>query len=514
MANERRQYIRKQIHKRGKNQYKLWATVNNILLRTAMPSMPDSTDLPFLCASFPTFFVDKIEKNRLKFCTDNRKPKFIPPPEIKCHLTCFEPATSEEVRKLILTSPTKTCALDLLPTSLLKSCVDVLLTPITNIVNLSLKSGVFPDTLKLSHITPLLKKPPLSKDDMTNYRPVSNLNFISKLLEKIIANRIRSHLQSNDLLNRYQSAYRPMHSTETALLKVQNDLLRNLDDGKTTVLLDLSAAFDTLDHSGEEWGSRVVVNTAAVHARVRGSVPCLGGLKETKMFFPHPRVKVIIVGRLRDREVTCSASDRQGSNFESCVWRTVSSHHPQEVLPAQFSLYVYKGGLKPDSFHYHSGDISMLENWYGISGNALLWFASYLMDRQQMVKVKECVGEPFQTKYGVPQGSVLGPLLFTLYTIPLSKIISRHNVCHHLSADDTQIYITLFKSEPEMLLALLQDCLLDVCDWMRSSKLKLNPDKTEVLLFGTKLHRKEFMKHFPAKVLDQEITPTDSARNL
>ena len=89
-----------------------------------------------------------------------------------------------------------------------------------------------------------------------------------------------------------------------------------------------------------------------------------------------------------------------------------------------------------------------------------------------MVKVKECVGEPFQTKY----------------------------VCHHLYADDTQIYITLSKSEPEMSLALLQDCLFDVGDWMRSSKLKLNPDKTEVLLFETKLHRKEFMKHFPAKL--------------
>ena len=102
-------------------------------------------------------------------------------------------------------------------------------------------------------------------------------------------------------------------------------------------------------------GPRVVVSTAAFHARVRGSVPGLGGLKETKMFLPYPRVKVSIVGSLRDREVACSASDRQGSNFESCVWRTVSSqssHHPQEVLLAQFSLYVHKGGLKPDSFHF------------------------------------------------------------------------------------------------------------------------------------------------------------------
>ena len=104
-------------------------------------------------------------------------------------------------------------------------------------------------------------------------------------------------------------------------------------------------------------GPRVVVSTAAFHARVRGSVPGLGGLKETKMFLPHPRVKVSIVGSLRDREVACSASDRQGSNFESWVWRTVSSqssHQPQEVLLAQFSLYVHKGGLKPDSFHFFS----------------------------------------------------------------------------------------------------------------------------------------------------------------
>ena len=102
-------------------------------------------------------------------------------------------------------------------------------------------------------------------------------------------------------------------------------------------------------------GPRVVVSTAAFHARVRGSVPGLGGLKETKLFLPHPRVKVSIMGSLRDREVACSASDRQGSNLESCVWRTVSSqssHHPQEVLLAQFSLYVHKGGLKPDSFHF------------------------------------------------------------------------------------------------------------------------------------------------------------------
>ena len=98
-----------------------------------------------------------------------------------------------------------------------------------------------------------------------------------------------------------------------------------------------------------------MVSTSSFHARVRGSVPGLGGFKETKMFLPRPRVKVSIVGSLRDREVACSASDRQGSNFESCVWRTVSaqsSHHPHEVLLAQFSLYVHEGGLNTNLFHF------------------------------------------------------------------------------------------------------------------------------------------------------------------
>ena len=105
-------------------------------------------------------------------------------------------------------------------------------------------------------------------------------------------------------------------------------------------------------------GPRVVVSTAAFHG-VRFPVSAVR--KKQKMFLLHPRVKVSIVGSLRDREVACSALDRQGSNFESYVWRTVSSqssHHPQEVLLAQFSLYVHEGGLKPDSFHFLDREVA------------------------------------------------------------------------------------------------------------------------------------------------------------
>ena len=113
------------------------------------------------------------------------------------------------------------------------------------------------------------------------------------------------------------------------------------------------------------------------------------------MFLPHPRMKVSIAGSFRDREVACSASDRQGSNFESCVWKTVSSqssHHPQEVLLAQFSLYVHKGGLKPDSFHFIRIDLVQLGEYmsdrsdttYGpIIGPGLIYMLIYLFAKSR-----------------------------------------------------------------------------------------------------------------------------------
>ena len=162
----------------------------------------------------------------------------------------------------------------------------------------------------------------------------------------------------------------------------------------------------------------------------------------------------------------------------------------------------------------HSSIIELLSGWYGISGTALNWVRSYLSNRVQRVKLLDKLGEPFKTDYGVPQSYVLGPLLFTLYTTPLSSVISRHNICHHLYADDTQIYLSLSKTDPEMSLSLVQQCLQDVSNWMIASKLKLNLDKSEIILIGTKAQRDKFNKYFPTKLLDQDVTLTDSARNL
>ena len=132
----------------------------------------------------------------------------------------------------------------------------------------------------------------------------------------------------------------------------------------------------------------------------------------------------------------------------------------------------------------------------------------------QRVKLPDKFGEPFKTNYGVPQGFVLGPLLFTLYTTPLSSVISRHNICLDLYADDTHMYLSLAKTELQMSLSLVQQCLQDVSDWMIAIKLKLNPDKTEFILISTKSQRDKFEKYFPTKLLHRDVTPTDSARNL
>ena len=150
-----------------------------------------------------------------------------------------------------MSSPTKSCILDPWPTCLVKDCVDILVKPITQLLNFSLSEGIFPQDFKKAIVLPLIKKSSLPKNNLKNYRPVSNLNYISKLLEKVVANQLKTYLSVRNLHNPKQSAYREGHSTESALLSVGNDIRLNLAKGESTalVLLDLSAAFDTIDHT-------------------------------------------------------------------------------------------------------------------------------------------------------------------------------------------------------------------------------------------------------------------------
>ena len=143
------------------------------------------------------------------------------------------------------------CSLDPIPTGLLRDLLPTLAPVIADLVNASLSSGKFPSDLKSAIVQPLLKKPSLDPDVLKNYRPVSNLSFISKVIEKVVAARLLDHMTENGLMDPYQSAYRKGHSTETALVRVHNDIVSAVDKGMGVclILLDLYAAFDTVDHT-------------------------------------------------------------------------------------------------------------------------------------------------------------------------------------------------------------------------------------------------------------------------
>ena len=189
-------------------------------------------------------------------------------------------------------------------------------------------------------ISPLLKKSNLDVNEFKNYRPVSNLPFLSKIIEKAVASQLNDHLNKNRLFEEHQSAYRKCHNTETALVKISNDLLLSADnkDVSILVLLDLSAAFDTIDHC-------------------------------------------ILLNRLRES--------------------------------------------------------------FGLDGTVLNWLKSYLTERKQCVKIDNYFSSELHLPFGVPQGSVLGPLLYTLYTVPLGCIIKKHNLNYHFYADDSQLYLSI-----------------------------------------------------------------------
>ena len=316
--------------------------------------------------------------------------------------------TEDQVTKIITNSPSKSCSLDPWPTFLVLDYLDILITPITSIINASLEQGKCPNFFKQAHVTPILKKSSLDEEVFKNYRPVSNLNFISKILERVAAVQLQTHLDEAGLMTGFQSAYRKHHSTESALLNIQNDILLNMAKGSVTALtlLDLSAAFDTIDHT-------------------------------------------ILLDRLN----------------------------------------VY----------------------YGISELALGWFKSYLSGRAHSVKISSTLSYPAVLHYGVPQGSVLGPILFSLYTNPISSIIHSHsNINYHFYADDTQLYITLSPENFSHSIQKRKNCLNDIPNFMFANKLKLN----EFILIGSQRNRNKLLPHFPINILGNQVSPAQSVRNL
>ena len=417
LNSTKKDYIKNKIEN-AESSKDLYKICDKLLNREQKAILPSHDCAQSLANTFVNYFNEKIEliRNNLETSLNSSTDQVPDSVSIFCGVSFeqFNVVSEADIRKIISSSPTKSCALDPIPTWLLKQCQDQLAPVLTTIVNASLSCAEFPTELKKAFLTPLIKKIILDCEIFKNYRPVSNLSFISKLVERVVCVQLVEHLKSNNLYEIFQSAYRQLHSTETALLRVQNDLLQAVDNegGAILVLLDLSAAFDTIDH--------------------------------------------------------------------------------QKLL-------------------------NLLNQSFGIRGVALKWFESYLKDRTQTVQIGSCTSTPVTLKYGVPQGSVLGPILFTMYTTPLGNIIRKHGLNFHLYADDTQLYISFqpgVSVSKETAISCLEACIKDIKIWMTNNLLKLNDDKTELIVITTHSNTSQ-NQHIGINIGDSLITPSrEPPRNL
>ena len=281
--------------------------------------------------------------------------------------------TSTEVRNVIASLKNSSSGHDEFPPFVGKSCVDAFIEPLTHLINLSLRSGVFPSELKLAKVVPIFKAGDTSA--INNYRPISVLSFFSKVFEKIVYNHVLDFIDDNNVLYDYQYGFRHSHSTQQAIIALVDRITKSLDKGHIaiTILLDLKKAFDTVDH-------RILLR----------------------------------------------------------------------------KLYAY-----------------------GIRGALLKWFESYLTGRTQYVAFNGTNSDIHYVKCGVPQGSILGPLLFTLYMNDIcgvSKLLFTL-----LYVDDTCVMLS--GKDLNDLIAVLNVELISLCDWLKSNKLSLNTQKTFFMVF-------------------------------
>ena len=392
LANQKKKlYVNRMIENANGNPRVLYQQVNRALDRKQGKMLPEiSESIEELAKSFNEFFVDKIARIRsgIPLCS---LPAMQQSNGIQ-GFNEFEPATIEELEGIIKDTGIKTSPNDLLPQQLYKENIDILMPVILNLVNLSLSTGNV-EGVKLADIIPLLKDDSLDPNVLKNYRPVSNLCFLGKIIERVVLNRLNEHLTRQGLHCPEQYAYKKDHSTETLLIKITNDLLIAADEKSATVvmLLDLSAAFDTVDHN---------------------------------------------------------------------------------LL------------------------LTILEKEIGIGGTVLKWFRSFLTGRSQRIRLGKVTSDVIYIMFGVPQGSVLGPVLFNLYIRSIYSYVKRLGFNIMGYADDHQI-LKSFKtqSESEILNVQLQNCFESIKRWMNTFFLQLNDSKTQIIVFGPRNVLNEMQIH-------------------
>jgi len=201
-------YYSEKVNACGRNAKGIYQITKHLLGDTGPPTLPNGGSPKEIAQTFSNFFTQKIESIRNELQSSaNPLPHLSDLSTVVSEpLVAFVPASQEEVRAIIEKSPDKSCELDPVPTWLLKQCLDELLPLVTNIINTSMEESYVPKDFKCAHIRPLLKKPGLDPDTLKHYRPVSNLPFISKVVEKVVDARLERHLVTNSLHEVSQSA--------------------------------------------------------------------------------------------------------------------------------------------------------------------------------------------------------------------------------------------------------------------------------------------------------------------
>ena len=214
----------------------LWKAFNKISHHCPKMHLTHHSFIVALSKTFSSFFINKISVICSYFLADSHS-HVLNPPDTRKVLQNLTFVTIDEVCRLVLWAPCKSSDFNPIPTSLVKDCINILITPMTSIINLSPSEGCFPSHFNSAlGSCSLLKKPSLTMDSMKDYRPVSNLSFLSKVLEKVVVNQLNSHINGSYTSNQYQSAYRKFHSTETALFENLNNILASVDAEMVTTL--------------------------------------------------------------------------------------------------------------------------------------------------------------------------------------------------------------------------------------------------------------------------------------
>ena len=406
--NKARNYCNKEKINRAKGDLKsTFKIVNTLTSEDSSPILPAHTCKKHLANDFAKFFNSKIENIRddLVQSNANSHSADFHPSVCLSNFEEFKSLAVEDVVKLVMSMKSKNNPDDPIPTWLVKECIHELSFILTVMVNKSLQGAYFPDSLKHASVRPLVKDANGDVENKKNFRPVSNLSFLSKLLEKAALQQINEHVNSEGFHSIYQSGYRPNHSCETSVFKLTYDIQEAINNKEmvAALFLDMSAAFDTVDH---------------------------------------------------------------------------------DVL------------------------LSRLSRDFGFKGQALAWLSSYLTNRTFSVVIGNERSDTFLLLYGVPQGSLLGPLLFILYTKELSTIAMKHGLKIQIYADDTTLYINFLPLiERNDAFATIKNCLDEIKLFLTQSYLKLNASKTMTTFFGSKYHTsiyKDLSIDYHGDILDKE----------